>query len=296
MLFLSVLFSACIASSVFAYASPGKPTGYVNDYTGTLTKQTKVDLESLLARFSSKGNGEIVIVLIPTLMGDAIENYTIALAREWGIGMKGKDNGVLLFVAKDDHELRIEVGYGFEGVLTDAKSTRIIRDLIAPRFKEGDYDAGVSDGVREIVGLLDPTIEDGAQTVDYARESAVQGGSVNASSVFPLLIFGLILVRWIALILGASRSWWFGGVLGGGFGFFATWIHLFGITFPFGLVLVFVLSVAGLVFDYIVSVGYTNAVGNGTRPPWWTGGGSSGGSFGGFGGGSFGGGGSSGRW
>lgn len=290
---------ACIATSAFAYVSPGRPTGYVNDYTGTLSTETKTSLEDLLKMFQASGKGEVSVVVISTLGGDAIENYSIALAREWQIGVKGKDNGALLLIAKDDHQLRIEVGYGFEGMLTDAKSSRIIHDVITPRFKEGNYDAGVTDGVKEIVGLLDPTFAGGTQTVDYTAPQ-IANNTTSPSSIFPLIIFGFIFLRWIALILGSSKSWWFGGVLGAGVGGFVAWTHLFGLAFPFGWVVISVLTLAGLLFDFVVSRAYGSSVAGGNTPPWWLGGGSSGGSsgggFGGFGGGSFGGGGSSGRW
>lgn len=283
---------AFIADNVSAYVSPGQPTGYVNDYTGTLSTETKTGLEEMLKRFQLSGKGEVAVAIISKLNGDVIEDYSIALAREWGIGVKGKDNGVLLLVAKDDHELRIEVGYGFEGVLTDAKSSRIIRDIITPRFKEGNYDAGVVNGVKEILGVVEPTFEGGAQTIDYTTEPAVVSKS-SSIPLEPLFILGFIFIQWMAAILGRSKSWWLGGVLGAFAGGVISTIFTLGIT-P-----VIILVFLGLIFDAIVSRGYTHSIANGTRPPWWTGGGSSGGrssGFGGFGGGSFGGGGSSGKW
>jgi len=293
-LFFGVIGSVCVASSVFAYGSPGKPTGYVNDYTATLSTETKNNLEDLLVRFQAKGNGEVAVVVIPTLNGDAIEDYSIALAREWEIGQKGKDSGVLLLIAKDDHQLRIEVGYGFEGILTDAKSSRIIRDIITPRFKEENYDAGVSDGVRAIVGLLDPALEGGFSLSDTSPETTNTKQSF-VGFIFFILYFATSFLTLVASILGRSKSWWLGGVLGVGLGGFISY------TLAMGVVPIVVLALIGLVFDFIVSHGYQKSVENGTKPPWWTGGsgsfgGGGSGGFGGFGGGSFGGGGSSGRW
>lgn len=283
-----------ITVDVLAYTSPGKPTGYVNDYTDTLSTSAMVDIEDILGRFDNEGRGEVAVVLIPTLHGDTIENYSIALAREWGIGQKGNDNGVLLIVAKDDHELRIEVGYGFEGVLTDAKSSRIIRDVIVPRFKEENYDLGIADGVREILGAIDPAFEGAKSTIDYTDKSTPTNISVQdfPAGVFAFIFFFILV--WSGSVLGRSKSWWLGGVVG-----FIVGV-IIAVKFGFlyiGLAAIIALSFIGLLFDYIVSKLYSQSVSTGSRLPWWAGGGSGrGSSFGGFGGGSFGGGGSSGRW
>lgn len=289
---------AMVTSSASAYMTLGKPAGYMNDYTGTLSSKTKADLEALLKSFKESGAGEISVAMISSLGGDSIENYSIEVAREWGVGVKGKDNGALLFVAKDDRELRIEVGYGFEGVLTDAKSSRIIRDVITPRFKEGNYDVGIENGVREIVGLLAPTLVGGARTIDYTTAPATSSSDLSGSFL-PLLIFGFIFLQWFVAIFARSKSWWAGGIVGGivGIG-----VSLFVGFLYAGAIVTVALVFLGLLFDYVISNKYSNSVSSGNKPPWWTGGGgsfgggSSSGGFGGFGGGSFGGGGASGRW
>lgn len=292
-----VLGTVFTVSSAFAYISPGKPAGYVNDYTGTLSTETEKNLEEILKKFQESGKGEIAVVIISTLNGDAIEDYSIALAREWGIGVKGKDNGVLFLVAKDDHELRIEVGYGFEGILTDAKSSRIIRDVVTPRFKEGSYDVGISEGVRSIIGVIDPAFDGGIALSNVSVESTSHAlSSFNFTYVIPALYLVASVLSFVASILGRSKSWWLGGVLGVGVGGALSYV------FTMGVIPIAVMALIGLFFDFVVSRGYQKSIENGTRPPWWTGGtggfggGSSGSSFGGFGGGSFGGGGSNGRW
>lgn len=296
LLFLAVSLSiAFTASCAFAYTSPGKPTGHVNDYTGTLNAETKTNLEGLLTRFQASEKGEVAVAIVSTLSGDVIENYSVALAREWGIGAKGKDNGVLLLVVKDDRELRIEVGYGFEGILTDAKSSRIIREVITPRFKAGQYDEGVSDGVKAIIGALDPTFDGGFSLADAPPVNTTQFSASNLPVVVLFLYFAASILSLVASILGRSKSWWLGGVLGAALGGYISF------AFVMNFIPVVALTLIGLFFDFVVSRGYQNSVEKGTRPPWWTGGsggfgggGSSG--FGGFSGGSFGGGGSSGRW
>lgn len=287
---------AVVTSGAFAYEQLGKPTGFVNDYTGTLSEKTKTDLEALLTSFRASGKGEVSVVMIGSLKGDSIENYALELGREWGVGAKGKDNGALLLIAKDDRELRIEVGYGLEGDLTDAKSSRIIRDVITPRFKEGNYDAGVANGVREILGVIDPTFAGATQTIDYTTPSATNSGSIDIGWIFALFPIALV---WIVSMLARSKSWYAGGIIGGVLGIV---VSLFIGLFYGGIIAIVFLTLLGLVFDYAISKGYRESTASGTRPPWWTGGGgsfggrSSGGGFGGFGGGSFGGGGASGKW
>jgi uncharacterized protein len=262
--------------------------------------QTKTDLENLLKNFQASGTGEISVVIIPTLAGDSIEEYSIALAREWGIGQKGKDNGALLLIAKDDRELRIEVGYGFEGTLTDAKSSRIINEVITPRFKVGNYEVGVVDGVMEMVGLLNPELAGGKQSINYDAPAPTTSGMKDITGfVFWAFFILMPMGTWVVSALARSKSWWAGGIIGGVFGLI---VSLF-IGFMFaGLITTAVLVLLGLLFDYKISKGYQQSIVDGTRSPWWTGGsggfggGSSGGGFGGFGGGGFGGGGASGRW
>jgi len=141
---LGVLF---VPPKILAYSSPGSPTGYVNDFAGILSSDTKKTLETKLSSLDASTSAQLSVVTIKSLDGDTIENYAEKLFKEWGIGQKGKDNGVLLLVAVDDHKLRIEVGYGLEGALTDAESSNIIRNTITPEFKKGDYNKGITNGV-----------------------------------------------------------------------------------------------------------------------------------------------------
>lgn len=279
-------------SSAFAYVSPGSPTGYVNDYARILTAEQKTTLEGQLREFDKTDSTQISVVILKNLSGDYIENFAEKLFKEWGIGDKEKDNGVLLLVSLDDRELRIEVGYGLEGALPDATASVIIRNDITPLFKEGKYYEGIYGGVGAIMKAVKG---------EYVAVS--QGGGLTSVPVVPIFIFGIIFLQWAIAILGRSKSWWLGGVIGGVVGMGATWFHLFGLTFPFGFIVVGILASLGLLFDYSVSRGYSNAVAHGSRAPWWTGGGGGGSSFGGggssfggFGGGSSGGGGASGRW
>lgn len=281
-----------LGSTALAYVSPGSPTGYVNDYARILTAEQKTTLEGQLREFDKTDSTQVSVVILQNLSGDYIENFAEKLFKEWGIGNREKDNGVLLLVSLDDRKLRIEVGYGLEGALPDATASAIIRNDITPLFKEGKYYEGVYGGVGAIMKAVKG---------EYVGVS--QGGgllrSISPDAAGILIFIGFIFLQWVIAILGRSKSWWLGGVLGGGIGAGAVWFNLFGLTFPFGLAVIGVLASLGLIFDYIVSRGYSKAIARGSRAPWWTGGGSSSGggsSFGGFGGGSSGGGGASGDW
>jgi uncharacterized protein len=127
---------------------------HVNDYAGMISSGRALDIESRLAEFQRTESTQIVVLTIPTLAGENLEEYSIRVAEAWRIGRKGLDNGVILLVAKQERKIRIEVGRGLEGKLTDLVSGRIIRGKIAPRFKEGDVDGGISDGVSAIIAVI----------------------------------------------------------------------------------------------------------------------------------------------
>lgn len=276
-----------------AYTNPGTPTGFVSDFAGMIPANEKAVIERTLQEFEKTTSNEIAVVTIPSLEGDTIENVAVSLFADWKIGKDKKDNGVLLLIARDDREMRIEVGYGLEGALTDAQSYWIIRDVLTPRFKEGNYALGISEAIDKIMA---------ATKGEYVPSASRT--SLNTPSLFRLLsdygFFLLFPFFWFASILGRSKSWWLGGVLGGVVGVIIGFF--FGFLF-IGIISIVGLSVLGLFFDFIVSRSYNKYASGGGVPPWWLGGGGHGGSgfgggggFGGFGGGGSGGGGSSGRW
>lgn len=282
---------AIAAPTASAYTSPGAPTGHVNDFAGVLSAETKQTLETELTQFQATTTNEIAVVTIPDMGGDYIENYAVELFAEWGIGKKDKDNGVLLLLAIKEHKMRIEVGYGLEGALPDSVAQSILNDEMTPLLKAGKYDEAVTAGVRAI---------EQATQGEYTASVEDSGMDERTFKFWAyLLFFGFAALQFIASILARSRSWWAGGILGflGGLGI--------GWYFALGSLAVLsfagVLTLVGLLFDYVVSAGYKRAKARGIQPPWWTGGsggisGSSGSSFGGFGGGSSGGGGASGSW
>lgn len=273
---------------VFAYVSPGAPKGLINDFTGLLKDNEHQQLEEKLTAFEKNTGNEIAVVAIPNLGGDTIENFAVKLFEEWKIGKKGKDNGVLLLVARDDRKVRIEVGYGLEGSLTDAQSSWIIQNVITPAFRENNFYQGLNAAVDKIIAAAS-----GENIPEYTPEENRRSGGVD---YFDLLLLVLFAPLWLASILGRSKSWWLGGVLGGIAGIIIGLIK--GFLYA-GLVWIGILIPFGLLFDFIVSRTYGKAKLEGRRPPWWIGGGRFGGGgsgFGGFGGGGSGGGGSSGSW
>ncbi|MBU0646906.1 TPM domain-containing protein [Patescibacteria group bacterium] len=271
-----------IASPCLAYYNPGKPAGFVNDFANVLTNEQKQNLENKLSEFTKISSNEISVVIIKSLKDDTVENFAVQLFKDWGIGKKGKDNGVLILVAIDDRKMRIEVGYGLEGALTDAQSSWIGNQIIKPAFKSGDYYQGFNGAVDKII------LATKGEYIPEDKGNETKQSGVNLDVIFYIAIFGFM---WLSSILGRSKSWWLGGAIGGVVGII---IGLFKGFLFFGLISIAVLAPLGLLFDFFVSKSYQKSKASGIFP-WWIGGGRGGG-FGGFGGGSSGGGGFSGDW
>lgn len=281
-------FSFLLYEVASAYSNPGPPTGFVNDYATIFTPDQRQDLESKLTDFEKQTTNEISVVTIQSLNGDTIEDFASKLFEEWNIGKKGNDNGVLLLVAVDDREVRIEVGYGLEGVLTDASSYWIIQNQIIPEFKSDNYFQGISAGTDIIIQTISGEFTPPTAELDQ----------FDPQSILPIIFFIFAGLSWIASILARTKSWWAGGVLGGVAGLIITLVFGF---ITIGAISLLILVPLGLLFDYLISKSYREHTQNSSSIPWWAGGNngfSSGGSrgFGGFGGGRSGGGGASGRW
>ena len=130
-------------------------SGHVTDQTGTLTPEQKTALEQSLAAFEARKGTQLAILMIPTTQPEGIEQYALRVAEQWKLGRKKVDDGVILVVAKEDRAVRIEVGYGLEGALSDIISKRIISEAILPRFKQGNFYGGVQAGVEQIIHVAD---------------------------------------------------------------------------------------------------------------------------------------------
>jgi len=272
-----------------AFDIPDKPQNFVNDYTDTLSAENKTSLENKISNFEKLTTNEIAVVIIPSLDGDVVENIAQNIFTKWSIGKKDKNNGVLILVAMAERKTRIHTGYGVEGDLTDLATSYIQSEIIAPAFRENNYYAGIN-------GTLDKIIEAlGGNNIVPEGYSEEKKSGIS----FEFILFGFFLLQWLVAILGRSKSWWGGGVVGAVIGV-AVWLFA-SFSFLFSAILFFVFIIFGLGLDFFVSRKYQAVKNAGGHFPWWIGGGGfgggkSGGGFGGFGGGFSGGGGSSGSW
>lgn len=285
-----------------AYYNPGTPTGYVSDYGDLLTAETEAAIEGFLAEFEETDSTQIAVVTIPSMEGDYIEHFAVRLFSEWGIGRADVDNGALLLIAVEDRELRIEVGYGLEGHLTNAESGAIIRNILTPAFKEGAFEQGVIDAVVAMVDASRGAYE--APVGSYEGDVRFSFWS-NIAIVFFVWFFGFIVPMIGAAAL--TEKTWPGAVFGAFMGYFM--FIMLGVLWeiPF---FVYILGggFVGWGIDYFVSRAKIldkwrkklhSTKKSGGRSFWFggRGGGSGGGGgFGGFGGGMSGGGGASGGW
>lgn len=162
---------AFVASAIAADIAIPKLTGRVVDQAGILIPSEEAKFTSKSKDLEAKTSIQLVVVTLSSLEGHSIEDWGLALGRGWGIGQQGKDNGVLLIVAPHDREVRIEVGSGLEGSLTDATSSVIIRNVIIPRFKAGNMAGGISDGMDAIASVLTGTGEEFTPTLMEAAVS-----------------------------------------------------------------------------------------------------------------------------
>ena len=265
----------------------------VTDVTSTLSAGDKAALEAKLAAFEQQTGGQFAVLLVPSTQPEPIEAYAIRVADAWKIGRKGQDNGVLLLVAKNDRKLRLEVGYGYEGVLTDALSNRIIGETITPLFRQGQFAAGINAGVDRAIGAIakDPA------AVAPAPRAASQRGPTTGIDLGTLLVLVLFVVPLMGRVLRGIFGKVGGATVGAG-------IAGTGAAVVAGSILigVFAAVIAWVVLLFLGAG--SGLVANGRRGgsagPWiggggWGGGGGGGGSWGG-GGGGFGGGGASGGW
>ncbi|WP_343040270.1 YgcG family protein [Nitratireductor arenosus] len=234
-------------------------TGRVVDNAGLLDAETEAELVARLAAFEQKSSDQIVVATIDSLDGEAIEPFANRLFRAWGLGQAGEDNGILLLVAKADRRMRIEVGYGLEGTLTDLHAKLIIENTMVPAFRAGDFSGGISRAVDDIILVLEGN---GAELEARAERNQPSGSELGFEELFVLL--------WFALFFGA-------------FGF-ALFARLFGKKIGPG-------RYRWLGMD--ITYGSSGGSGSGSSGSGW-----SSGSSGGFsgGGGSSGGGGASGSW
>ena len=266
-------------------------TGRVVDLTQTLGPSERQALESRLADWEERTTNQLAVLMVPSTQGEPIESFALRVAEAWKIGRRGKDNGALFVIAKNDKKMRIEVGYGLEGSLTDATSRRIIAEDVAPLFSKGQFAAGISAGVDRIIAVVGSGEPLPAKS---ARGASKPAGGFDIGTLLLLLfivvpIVGGILRRMFGKLLGSTVG---AGVIG-----FAAWIVAGSLIIAIlaGIVgfLVMIFSGLGAGLGRRGGVYFPGGGGSWGGGSW--GGGGGGGGFSG-GGGSFGGGGASGGW
>ncbi len=264
--------------------------GYVNDYADMISSSVESELETKLKAFEDSDSTQIVILTISSLEEESLEEFSIKVAETWKIGQKNKDNGAIFLVSKNDRKMRIEVGYGLEGVITDLLAGRIIDHITAPHFQNGDMDKGFTETVNALIGSAK-----GEFTADKLPST-----NPSKQKNFPISIIVIITMFWF----GFSKIFplKIRGFAGGIFGIIIFLILGFIGGMALGVFSIIILSILGSVVGAILTLLFTAGNSRGGSSGGYFSSGSSGGfsssggsSFSG-GGGSFGGGGSSGSW
>ncbi len=261
----------------------------VTDLTGTLTTEQVATLERQLREFEAKKGSQIAVLIVGSTRPETIEEYSIRVAEAWKLGRRGVSDGALLLVSKDDREVRIEVGYGLEGVLPDVLADRIVEQVIVPRFRSGDFFGGVTEGITRMIALIE-----GEPLPEPARAERTRGND-GLGSVLPLLL--------LVVFVGSSMLRRMLGTFGG-----ASATAGIAAAIVWFLTSTLLIAIGAAVIAFLIALmggggggGWTNprrrgwgGFGGGGWGGGWSGGGGGGGWSG--GGGGFGGGGASGRW
>ena len=282
----------CWACAAFADAAVPPLSGRVVDQTGTLSSSDVASLTQTIRNFELRKGSQVAVLIVPTTAPETIEQYSLRVAEAWKIGRKKIDDGALLVVAKDDRKLRIEVGYGLEGALTDVTSKRIIDEIITPRFRSGDFAGGISAGIDRIIRVIDGE----KLPAPEPRQRQSPGLLSHIDPFNPFVIFGVFVV---GTILRTTLGRLMGSIATGGIVGVLAWL------IAGSLAASIIAAMIGFVITMFAETP-TSSTGRGGGRGWsgggsYSGGGSSSssssdsGSSGG-GGGSFGGGGASGSW
>lgn len=207
----SVTFLTLCLSFIFSLEVPALK-GRVNDYAGIINQNTENQITKYLDDLENTTGIQLAVLTIPSLKGDDLASFSIKTCEKWKLGQKGKDNGALLLVAYDEHAVRIEVGYGLEDKLTDAKSGLIIRNVIIPEFKNGRYSEGILKGIQNMGGIAsDDASLVSRSVINDDAESSIEG----LLFLIVWLIFFIIIItskggifKWIILsnMMGGGRS------------------------------------------------------------------------------------------
>jgi uncharacterized protein len=256
-------------------------SGHVVDLTKTLSASQQSELAEKLSNYQETKGSQIAVLLVPTTQPEAIEQYAIRVVDAWKVGRKMIDDGILVLIAKDDRNMRIEVGYGLEGAVTDLYAKRIVSEIMTPYFKQGDFAGGIDAATNQLIGLIDGE--------PLPAPTKQHGNTDQLEGMMPLLLFGGLIS---GMMLRAVFGTFFGSALNGGL--------VGAIVFFVGLSIVGAGVLGVIAFFFTIMMGNRGVNGYGGYPMGGGfGGGLGGGLGGGFGGGmggGFGGGGASGSW
>jgi uncharacterized protein len=262
----------------------------VTDLTGTLTSEQSATLEQQLRAFEAKQGSQIAVLIVPTTQPETIEQYGIRVAEAWKLGRRGVNDGALLLIAKDDRAVRIEVGYGLEGVLPDVLANRIVDQVVVPRLRSGDFFGGIREAIERMIALIE-----GEPLPEPAQSQRGVPSANGLGNALPLL---LLLVFVGSTVLRGMLGRFGGASVTAGIAAAIVWF----------LTSTLIIAIGAAVIAFVIALlggGGGGGWANPRRRGWggysgggWGGGGWSGGGGGGWsgGGGGFGGGGASGRW
>jgi uncharacterized protein len=291
--FLLALFAVLLAFSALAEVEVPKLTARVVDQTGTLTASERGALEGKLKDFEDKRGSQVAVLIVPRIGDETIEEFAGRVTDAWQLGRKGVDDGVLLVVALQERKIRIHTGRGVQGTLTDALSKRIVSDVVAPRFRTGDFAGGIDAGVDAIMKAIE------GEELPLPKAKPTHGKVDAVSSYSDFLWIAFFLVPVIGMVLRGMFGRFFGAGATSGLTGLAGWL-VFG-SLAFGIVA----AIGAFLFTLFLGSGVSRGI---NRGGWggWGGGGFGGGGFGGGGfgggggfsggGGGFDGGGASGSW
>ena len=218
--FPAILLFLLVVPCLSALEVPKRADGYVTDQAGILSPAARANLEEILRAYEEKTSNQVVVATFPSLEGNSLEDFSLRLAETWKVGQKGRDNGVIFLIFKKDRKMRIEVGYGLEGVLPDALAGQIIRNVIAPYFRTGDYSNGIVAGPDAIIKATQGEFK-GTGPADGSKENS------KAHRAFIAGLLVLFLLPYLVPLLSSHQigrrggrfgGYWTGGFGGGGFG------------------------------------------------------------------------------
>lgn len=299
-IFFSVFLLASFTVTLAEKYENLEATNYVNDFANILSDEEEKILNDKLAQLDKTKKVQIAVAVVSDMDGDYVEHYAFKLYEKWGIGGEARDEGALFLVSVNDRQMRIEVGYGLEPVLTDGVTKNILDNFVAPEFKSEKYFDGINLGVDKMLEVL------GGGTLPEQKTS--ENNMDWPTIIFVIFIVGINILGWLFAILARTKSWWLGGVITTLVGFPV--LYFFGFSILNDIIFFF-FAMFGFIFDYFISKNYKyweeklKVSSDKHGPDWWAGGTwgpgsggfkSGGGGFGGFGGGMSGGGGSSSSW